>query len=95
MAGIIKDINKESYMSDMYPTTLSKEEIQRTAKEMILKHGDDAFAEATNEISDSNSRGDFCLAGLWVLVCQRICRLQTLDDHGDVTKKISVCQTSS
>ena len=52
-------------MSEMYPTTLSKEEIQSAADEIILKHGDDAFAEAAKEISALNSRGDFSLAGSW------------------------------
>ena len=69
-------------MSEMCPTALSKEEIQRAAVEMILRHGDDAFAEAAKEISASNARGDFTLAGSWVLVCRRIKKLQALNDYG-------------
>ena len=67
-------------MSDIYTTTLSEEEIQLSAEEKILKHGDDAFAEAEKEISTLNARGDFTLAGSWVLVCQRIRKLQALND---------------
>jgi hypothetical protein len=67
-------------MSEIYPTTYSKEEIQRHAEVKILKHGDDAFAEAEKEISTLNAHGDFSLAGSWVLVCQRIRKLQALND---------------
>jgi len=66
---------------------LSKEEIQRAAVEIILKHGDDAFPEAAKEITASNSRGDFTLAGSWVLVCRRIKELQALNDYGGTLKK--------
>jgi hypothetical protein len=59
-------------MSEMYPTTMSEKKIQHAAEEIILKHGDDAFAEAAKEINASNSRGNFSLAGSWVLVCRRI-----------------------
>ena len=55
-------------MDEMYPTTLSEKKIQHLAEEKILKHGDDAFAEAAKEINASNSRGNFSLAGSWVLV---------------------------
>jgi hypothetical protein len=87
--------NTASGLGEMYPTTLSKEEIPRATEAMILKHGDDAFAEATKEISASNSRGDFCLAGLWVLVCQRINNIHALNDHGGNTKKDSASQTNA
>ena len=40
-------------MSDMYPSTFPGEEIQRPAEQKILKHGDNAFAEAEKEISAS------------------------------------------
>ena len=75
-------------MDEMYPTTLSEEDIQHIAEEMFLKHGDNAFAEASKEISVSNSRGDFSRAGSWVLVCQWIRKLQVHDDveiFGDKT----------
>ena len=74
-------------MSEMYPTTLSKEEIQRIAEEMVLKHSADAFAEASKEISALNSRGDFSLSGSWVLVCRRIRELQKLKNYGDTLNK--------
>ena len=67
-------------MSEIYTTTISKEWIQLAAEEKILKHGDDAFAQAEKEISASNSLGDFTLGGSWVLVCQRIRKLQALND---------------
>ena len=67
-------------MSEIYTSTFSEEEIQLAAEEKILKHGDDAFAEAEKEIGTLNSRGDFTLAGSWVLVCRRIRKLQTLND---------------
>jgi hypothetical protein len=73
-------------MSEMYPTTLSEKDIQHAAEEIILKHGDDAFAEAAKEINASNSRGDFSLAGSWVLVCQQIRKLQALNDYGGALK---------
>ena len=80
-------------MSEMYPTTLSKGEIQRAAEELILKHGDDASAEAAKEINASNSRGDFSLAGSWVMVCQRIRKLQTLNDHeGSLDKNVTLSE---
>ena len=60
----------------MYPTTLSEDDIQHIAEEILLKHGDNAFAEASKEFSASNARGDFFLAGSWVLVCQQIRKLQ-------------------
>ncbi len=69
-------------MSEMDPTGLSQEQIQRTAEELILRHGDNALAEAAKEISTSNSRGDFSLSGSWVLVSQRIRQLQALNDYG-------------
>jgi hypothetical protein len=78
---------QEGDMSEMYPTTLSEKEIQRAAEEIVLKHGDDAFAEAAKEINASNSRGNFTRAGSWVLVCQRIRELQVLDDSGSAPDK--------
>ncbi len=69
-------IMQEGDMDEMYPTTLSEKKIQHLAEEKILKHGDDAFAEAAKEISALNSRGNFSLAGSWFLVCRRIRELQ-------------------
>ncbi len=80
-------IKQEGDMSEMYPTTLSEKDIQHAAEEIILKHGGDALAEAAKEINASNSRGDFSLAGSWVLVCQRIRKLQALNDYGGALKK--------
>ncbi len=74
-------IKQEGDMDEMYPTPLSEKEIQHAAEEIVLKHGDDAFAEAAKEINASNSRGNFSLAGSWVLVCQRIRKLQALNPH--------------
>ena len=68
-----------SDMSDIYAPALSETEIQLVAEEKILKHGDDAFAEAENEISTLNARGEFSRAGSWMLVCQRIRKLQSLN----------------
>ena len=77
-------------MREMYPTTLSKEGIRRAAEEIILKHGDDAFAEAAKEISALNSRGDFSLAGSWFLVCRRIKELQALNSYrGALNKNVT------
>ena len=80
-------IKRGSDMSEMYPTTLSKEEIQHNAEEMVLKHGDDAFAEASKEISALNYRGDFSLSCSWVLVCRRIREIQKLKNYGDTLNK--------
>ncbi len=74
-------------MDEMYPTTLSEKKIQHLAEEKILKHGDDAFAEAAKEISALNSRGNFSLAGSWFLVCRRIRELQALNDYGGALNK--------
>ena len=68
-------------MSEMYPTTYSEEEIHLAAEEIILKHGDGAFAEAEKEIGELNAHGDFSLSGSWVLVCRRIRELQALNEH--------------
>jgi hypothetical protein len=67
------------FSEEIYTTTLSEENIQLIAEEKILKHGDDAFAAAAKEISALNARGDFSLAGSWVLVCRRIRELQALN----------------
>ena len=67
-------------MSDIYSNNLSRQDIQRIAEELILKHGDGALAEAEKEISTSNARGNFTLSGSWVLVCQRIRQMQIVDD---------------
>ena len=80
-------------MSDMYPSTFSKEEIQRTAEQKFLKYGDDAFAEAAREISALNARGEFSLAGSWVMVCHRIRKLQALNDHeGSLDKNLTLSE---
>lgn len=71
-------------MSEIYPTNLSEEEIERVAEEMILSHGHNAVAEISKEIRTSNSRGDFTLSGLWVLVAQRTRQLQAPKYPGDV-----------
>ncbi len=71
-------IKQEGDMDEMYPTTLSEKKIQHLAEVKILKHGDDAFAEAAQEINASNSRGNFSLAGSLFLVCRRIRVLQAL-----------------
>ena len=74
-------------MSGVYVTPLSEEissinfsekEIQSAAEEKIFEHGDDAMAEAQKKIRDLNARGEFSLAGAWVLVCQRIRELQAI-----------------
>ena len=47
-------------ISEMYPTTMSEKKIQHAAEEIILKHGDDAFAEAhrIRELQALNDYGD-------------------------------------
>ena len=78
-------------MSDMYPSTFPREEIQRAAEQKILKHGDGAFAEAAKEISALTARGDFSLAGSWVMVCQRIRKLQALNTYeGALDKNVTL-----
>jgi hypothetical protein len=72
-------IKQRGDMSQFYTTIFSEEEIQLSAEEKILNHGDDALAEAEKKISTLNARGDFSLAGSWVLVCQRIRNLQALN----------------
>ena len=67
--------------------TLSEKEIQLAAEEKILKHGADAFAEAEIEISTLNARGEFSRAGSWMLVCQRIRKLQAFNDYGKGPQK--------
>lgn len=68
-----------TFSEEIHTTTLSKEEMLLIAEEKIQTHGDDALAEAEKEISTLNARGDFSLAGSWVLVCQRIRKLQALN----------------
>lgn len=66
------------FSEEISSVNFSDEEIQLAAEEKILEHGDDAFAEAQKEIRALNARGEFSLAGSWVLVCQRIGKLQAV-----------------
>jgi len=77
-------------MDDFYPNSLSEHDIEHAAHELILKHGQNALAEAEKEIRVSNGRGNFTLSGSWVRVCSRIRQLQGVNGFdGAVNDRIT------
>ena len=55
---------------------LTRGEITRTAEELIIAHGDEAYERAAQEVSALIANGSFVEAGSWQLIKEQILRRQ-------------------
>ena len=57
-------------------TGMSRDDITRTAEELLITHGESAYERATQEVSSLIAEGAFTEAGSWQLVKEHILRRQ-------------------